>query len=170
MMENIVGIDIGKYELEIYRNGQSSTILNNPKALAKWVKAYGEGVELFAFEPTGGYEAKVKQYLSDNKLPYHSIHANKVRAYAKANGQLAKTDKIDAQIIAEYAHCFQLGATQSICEHPRLKALLDRRNQLVDLRKEEKCRLDTAFAKDKIYLSDIKKHIRYLDKSIEYVS
>ncbi len=95
MKSSVVGIDVGKYELVVYWNGNHYTVNNEVQALKTWFKQHAAAlkeVDLIVFEPTGGYERMLKTCLDDNVLPYRRVHANHVRAYAKAAGIAAKTD------------------------------------------------------------------------------
>ena len=106
-MNAIVGIDIAKHELVIDYKGQTMSIANTVAALQQWYKSNSDllaDVELFAYEPTGGYEKILESFLRGKELPARMCHANHVRKFAKAMGYAAKTDKIDAKVIAEYAH------------------------------------------------------------------
>ena len=53
------------------------------------------------FEPTGGYEQELKEFLKLNKVNFVTVHPNKVHSYAKAKGWLAKTDLIDSKLLFE---------------------------------------------------------------------
>lgn len=167
-MEKIIGIDIGKAELFIYWDGKTTSIANNSKTICYWLEKHSEQlkqVSLIVFEPTGGYELYLKNALIKSNLPYRMVHANHVRNFAKANGVLAKTDRIDAKIIADYASSMKISPKAIIDEHRVLKDLLNRRDQLVGIRTQELNRLEkllsTAMGKN------IKKHIAWLTKQIK---
>ena len=167
-MEKIIGIDVGKAELFIYWNGKTSCITNNMKMIGNWLKKHAKQlrqISLIAFEPTGGYELYLKKSLIKSNLPYRMVHANHVRNFAKANGVLAKTDKIDAKIIADFALSMKVSPKKIIDEHSVLKDLLNRRDQLVAIKTQEMNRqekfLSTAMKKN------IKKHIAWLIKQIK---
>lgn len=84
------------------------------------------------FEPTGGYEKKLKEFLKTNKINFAIVHPNKVRAYAKARGLLAKTDAIDSKLIFDYAKAFNLSVQQNFSSRNQehLHGLIQRREQL----------------------------------------
>ncbi len=167
-METIVGIDVGKRELFIHWNKKTVLILNTYKTINHWLKQNKKqlcSVSLFAFEATGGYEANLKKALHKNKLPYRMVHANHVRNFAKANGILAKTDHIDAKVIAEYASTMKVVPKEVSEEYKELKAVLDRRDQLVGIRTQEKNRLEKPIGK--LMQKSTKKHIAWLSKEIK---
>ena len=99
-------------------------------------------------------------------IPYRQTHANHVRSFAKASGLSAKTDEIDARVITEYAIRMSIEAKPEIKRNEALKALLTRRKQLIDMRLQEKNRLDTC---DKMLGKWISKNIKNLSKQIEQV-
>jgi transposase len=169
MKRSVIGIDIGKYELVVYCEGRYETLSNTPSALSKWfskkIKELRKA-DLIAFEATGGYERTLKKFLIDQKIPFRQVHANHVRAFAKASGISAKTDKIDAKMIADYAEKMDVKAKAIIPRNEVLKTLLIRRKQLIDMRLQEKNRLDTC---DELAAKWINKNIANLSKQIEQV-
>lgn len=167
MKESVIGIDVGKYELVIYWEGQYIALKNDEKAFQAWFKKHAEAlkkVRLIVYEPTGGYERTLQKCLDLNGLPYRRVHANHVRAYAKATGLLAKTDRIDAKLLAEFAIRMELTPKAVTLTEPALKALLTRREQLIGMRLQERNRLDTC---DAILAKWIEKNIKQLTKQME---
>jgi transposase len=164
MEDCVIGIDVGKYELVIYWNGKYHTVNNEPSDLKGWLKKYITDitqVKLIVFEPTGGYERNVKTCLRESNIPYRMVHANHVRDHARSLGIYAKTDKIDAKILVDFAISKKIEARVEIEEYPRLKVLLTRREQLIDMRLQERNRLDKS---DKLLVKFINKHITNLTK------
>ena len=101
-MKPVVGIDVAKNEIVICFTEKFYTVKNTHKHISKWFSDYDinqNTVKLVVFEPTGGYEGLLKSYLIEQGIPFCMTHANYVRAYAKACGQLAKTDKGEKSII-----------------------------------------------------------------------
>jgi len=145
-MDTIIGVDIAKNELMIYVNGEHRIIGNDKESIKDWLASY-KGLDLssclFTYEPTGGYEKVLAHYLDAHHLRGCPVHANHVRAYAKSMGRLAKTDKIDAQMIAEFAKVKGVTPKSLVFEHEELTALMQRREQIIALRKMEKSRLET---------------------------
>ncbi len=101
---------------------------------------------LVAMEPTGGYERALCSALAEAGVRYVKLHPNTILAFRKAQGLRAKTDRIDAMLIAHYladaVRRADLPATFRADE--RLRALAARRRQLVDARQAEGCRADLA--------------------------
>ena len=166
MSKKIVAIDVAKAELVIYWDGQFFTILNTAKAINSWLNELKDKtIDLFAFEATGGYERKLIECLEKKALPYRLIHANHVRAYAKALGILAKTDNIDASVIHDYSVAVSLKPASSLHEHQELSNMLNRRSQLITMRIEESNRLETMT--DKAMIKSLTAHIEWLNKAVK---
>jgi len=166
-MKSIVGIDVAKEELVIYMGGSYYSIENTSKALDKWAKKHSdliEKVDLFAYEPTGGYEKIAAAFFEEKGLPHARLHANHVRSYAKAMGQLAKTDAIDAKMIAEFAIAKNQGRTTTQT-HPELIELTSRREQLIIMKNQETNRLETISSD--VVRKQIKKHVKHLETKIK---
>lgn len=164
-MTEYVGIDVGKYYLDIAISGKSYQIANEALEIKAWLseqKVISSSVVVF--EPTGGYERCLKRTLEELAIGYAMPHANHIRAYAKACGQLAKTDRIDAELIRSYGEHFKLTARARVEKHGNLKGILLRREQLVEQRRREKNRLETA---EGLVLASIKEHIAWLSSQIK---
>jgi len=162
-MNTMIGIDVSKHELVIYANEKHFSIDNTEESLHVWCKAHDDLVSdnaLFVYEATGGYEKILAKYLHAHALNGHRVHANHVRSYAKAIGLLAKTDKIDAKVIADFAQMKSLKAERLITEHAELAALVQRREQLLELSKQERNRLETLDSP--FVIKNIKAHLKQL--------
>jgi transposase len=122
-------------------------------------------VALVVVEASGGYEQRVVQRLQQAQLAVSVANPTRVRALAKATGKLAKTDRIDARLIAEFASRIQPAVAEPKEEQEvRLNALLTRREQLVEMRAAEKNRKDTVHAS---MMAELQEHITWLDQQIE---
>jgi len=95
------------------------------------------------------------------------MHANHIRAYAKALGILAKTDKLDAKVIYDYAMTVSLEAASTKNENQDISDLLNRRDQLIDMRIEESNRLETMT--NKAIIKSLKAHIKWIEKQVEKI-
>lgn len=169
MKSPVVGIDVGKYELVIYWSDVYHTVKNEIPVIKQWIKKHGAAlkqISLIVFEPTGGYERALKICLDESNVPYRRVHANHVRAYAKATGIAAKTDKIDARVLAEFAVRMEIKAKPEIQQYETLKALLTRREQLIGMRLQDKNRLETC---EKLVGKWVKKNIDQLAKQIKQI-
>ena len=104
--------------------------------MLKWVA--DQGVTLAVCESTGGYERGLVCRLRTSEVGLHVAHPNKVRAFAKACGQDAKTDGLDAQVQSRYGELFDVLATSAQAEESLvLRDLLTRRQQLMGQRVQE---------------------------------
>lgn len=143
----IAGIDVAKHVLDValldaQQNCPSSTLESDAeglKKLAGWLKR--KGVRLVVLEATGGLEVDVMLALEAEGLGVARINPQRIREFAKSIGWLAKTDRIDARLLALYGERVRPRPTPLTNEkHRRLKELVSRRKQLVDIRAKEKTR------------------------------
>jgi transposase len=108
-----VGIDVSKARLDVAvcPSGQSESVTNDEAGIKTLVKRLGEiQPALIVLEATGGVERQLTRALVNAELPVVVINPRQVRDFAKATGQLAKTDSIDALVLARFAeavrpHC-----------------------------------------------------------------
>ena len=145
--EHFVGIDVSKDKLDMAVLGKKSIVqfANTKKGIARLVEHMKQvNPKLIVVEATGGYEEVLVLALFAAGLPVALVSPQRVRQYAKAKGLLAKTDPIDAQILAEYGKNIQprlfVGKSE---ERRRLSALVGRRKQLGDMLQAERNRLRT---------------------------
>jgi transposase len=143
--EMYVGIDVSKSRLDVAVMGenQEKQVCNSQAAIKELVRWMLElQPKLIVVEATGGYEEKLVLALFEAGLPVALVSPQRVRQYARAKGRLAKTDQIDAQILAEYGKMIQprlfVGKSE---ERRQLSALVGRRNQLKAMLQAEKNRL-----------------------------
>jgi transposase len=165
--ENYVGIDVGKAWLDVavYGDKEVNRFHNDIEGIGKLI-CYLEPYqpELVVVEATGGYEQFVVEVLNNQGYKKAIANPTRIRAYAKAIGLLAKTDKIDARLIAEYAFKIRPEAQGSKTEQEiQLKALITRREQLVDMKSMESNRLGTTHSSLK---ADVQEHLEWLKTQI----
>lgn len=166
--EAYVGIDVGKTWLDVAVWGDAAVwrVSNDEEGVAKiMTRVAAMEPQLIAVEATGGYEQMLVQTMLLNSLPVAVVNPTRVRALSKATGKLAKTDVIDARLIAEYAFKIQpeaLGAKEA--NEIRLNALITRREQLVEMRTAEQNRLGTA---QNSMQADIREHIEWISVRIQ---
>ena len=167
IVEKFVGIDVSKDTLDIYID---------PAAEAVHVAYDDEGVAqvvnrllkvaptLIVVEATGGLEMRLASELAAKGLPVAVINPRQARDFAKATGQLAKTDQVDAAVLAAFARAIR-PAVRPIkdADTRELDELVTRRRQLIDMRVQETLRLGTA---SKVQSKSLKAHIAWLDKRI----
>jgi len=169
--ENIyVGIDVSKNELDIFV--LPSNVSFSHKNSYQGIQAIKRKLTKFerpkvVLEATGGYEKKLTNMLNDAGFEICIVNPRQIRDFAKALGKLAKTDKIDAQVIALFAQKIQPEARKIKSKNEsKLAELSTRRKQLIDMITMEKNRLDKASGRIK---KSIKKIIKTLEKELAEV-
>lgn len=147
MGKSIIGVDVSKdwLDIAIHPEGQCERIENSPPAIAQWLAGLKRPA-MVAFEPTGGYERRLQASLRAEGITAVRVHPNQVIAFRASRGIKAKTDQIDAALIARFAaeELSQRPAQQAVPPAEDLRQLSARRRQLVDLLQAERCRLQTA--------------------------
>jgi transposase len=159
-----VGIDVAKAQLDVCLRpaGTQWSAANTEAGIAALVeRLQAVQPELIVLEPTGGYERLLVSALAQAGLPVAVINARQVRDFAKATGQLAKTDALDAQVLAHFAEAVHPTPRALPDEQTQeLEAVLERRRQLIGMRTAEKNRLHTA---PKAVRAGVKAHIAWLE-------
>jgi transposase len=161
-----IGIDVSKDRLDVAQRppGAAWSVSNSEEGIQELVQALAPTQpKLVVLEATGGLETPVVAALLAAHLPTVVANPRQVRDFAKATGQLAKTDAIDAGILAHFAEAvrpevrpFPDAATRE------LDALLTRRRQLIEMRTAESNRLLRSAAQR--VRRDIQAHLRWLDR------
>lgn len=110
MTETTIGVDVSKDFLDTHRHpdGDGRRFVNNAagfKALIGWI---GSGVSRIVFEPTGPYHAALERALAKAGLPVVKVNPRQARRFAEATGRLAKTDSLDAALLARMGALLQL--------------------------------------------------------------
>ncbi len=163
-----VGIDVSKARLdvELRPSQQKLKVPNTPEGIAK----LGEQLSLFTIEQviieaTGGYEQSVALDLHHRGLTVSVINPRQGRDFAKATGKLAKTDAIDAEVLAHFGEALKPAATVFASQsEEELQALISRRRQLVEMLSAEKNR--SSIAKQRV-LPDVEAHMDWLQDRIK---
>jgi len=168
---NDVGIDVSKDTLDVtvHENPRHWSFANNQAGISKVVSMLKELYpELVVVEATGSYEIPLAAELGVAEIPTAIVNPRQIRDFARSAGILAKTDRIDARVIARFA------ATMKPTPRPipnevaqELGDLIARRRQIVDMLTAEKNRLNTA---TKSVKSRIKAHIEWLEKELDYIN
>jgi transposase len=166
----VVGIDVSKAKLDvaISPSGEQFTVSNDRLGAGQLVQRLTQlGPLRVVLEATGKLEHLAASELAAAGLPVAVVNPGQVRHYAKARGQRAKTDKIDARLIAEFARDLQPAI------HPlpdaqtqALAALCQRRNQLLEMQQMENHRLERA---PRASQKSIKAVLRFLDRQVAQV-
>jgi transposase len=159
-----IGIEVCKDYLDIY-DGGTRRIANTAAAVTAYVKTIApDGLVLF--EATGRYDACLRQALGAAQIRYARVNPAQARAFARARGKLAKTDSIDARVLAEMAQALQPAPDQQPdARRQQLAELSRRRDQLVDIRQMERNRRHAAT--EPLVLADIRTHLAFLDAAIK---
>lgn len=142
------GIDVSKHHLDI-ASTHDTTVHCLPNTPAGWktlvAELEGLGPKRIVMEATGGYERGVAVALSEAGLPVSVVNPRQARLYARSMGKLAKTDTIDARILADFAGSPGLRGRPPLDEETHeLQSLVQRRWQLKKMVQEEKNRLEHA--------------------------
>ena len=104
-MERVIGIDVSKGRLDVYRleDGRRLAISNDAAGVGQLADRLDLGArDLLVMEASGGYERLAHRLLSKRGLRVAIVNAARVRDFARASGRLAKTDRVDAAVIARY--------------------------------------------------------------------
>ncbi|MEM8773371.1 MAG: IS110 family transposase [Pseudomonadota bacterium] len=139
-----VGCDVSKNVIDFYdaSTGRFDTIDNTNKALMRFLKRFKDGGAIIAFEATGAYGDTLRRCLQRAQVSALQINPLRARRFAQSRGKHAKTDRIDARLLADMAERYELQPNTQYCEHQeKLKALIVRRDQLVEQRASELKRL-----------------------------
>lgn len=167
MKKVVAGIDVGKRELVVWLTGRGARRFGNQaegiRALRDWLRA--DGVTQVVCEATGGYEGRVVERLRADGMAVHVAHPNRVRSFAQALGQGAKTDPLDAQVLAMYGEMFEVeGQSAPDSASRELRELVGRRQQLVQQRVQERNRLEKGLSGAN--KKSCERHVAWLDKEI----
>ncbi len=147
-MDRFVGIDVAEstLDLAVEPGGEPWTVTNDAAGIQELVsRVTALAPSLIVLEATGGYEMAVAAALASVGLPIIVVNPRHVRHFAKALGQLAKTDAIDARTLACFAERVRPGPRLLPSEAAQLlDALLTRRRQLIEMLTAETNRLEFA--------------------------
>lgn len=161
--ECFVGIDVSKRQLDISvgQDGEYWTAPNDEKGIRRIVERMRSiSPSLIVVESTGGLEYSLVAMLYDAGLPIALVHPGRVREFAKSLGLLAKTDKLDAHVLARYAQAAHPAPTQLPSEaEQELSALMTRRRQVINMLTAEKNRLPSTRPSLR---KRVQEHIRWL--------
>ncbi len=166
--ERFLGIDVSKNTLDVHvrPDGTVRQFDNTPEgldALVEWARPLG--LTLIVVEASGGYERALLTALSLGGLPVSLVNPKRVRDFAKAIGRLAKTDALDAAVLARFAESVRPPVwVLPAADAEKLQDLLTRRTQLVHMRTMEKNRLQMT--RVSVVRRSVQDLIRTLDREI----
>jgi transposase len=170
VVECFVGIDVAKNTLDM-RIEPAGTVLRvsyDNAGVGQICQRLTEvGPTLIVMEATGGLETRLASELAAQGLPVAVVNPRQVRDFAKATGQLAKTDRIDAAVLCAFARAIR-PAVRPIkdADTRELDEGVTRRRQLVEMRVQETLRLGSASKRQQ---KSLQAHIAWLDKRIEEI-
>lgn len=161
-----VGMDVSKAVVDVcVTTGETWQVANDDAAMDELCRRVAElQPAVVVLEATGGYELRVAGALAAARVPVAVMNPRQVRHYARSVGRLAKTDSIDAAILARFAAAVQPEPRPlRDAESREIEALLARRRQLVGMITAEENRLNTAAPVTK---SEIKSHLAYMRRRL----
>ncbi len=169
-----VGMDVAKLTLDLHAasgsRAQFRQFPNHPqghRALVRWLQALGS-VHVIG-EATGGYERAVVAALHAAGVVVSVVNARHVRDFARATGRLAKTDQLDAAVLAAYGAAVRPAGTAALsAAQSQLAELVTRRQQVLALRVAEHNRLEHLTHPDA--RRQIQRHLSQLDRHLEQLA
>ena len=162
-----VGIDVSKDRLDVHLrpSGEAFAVARDGKGLESLVERLAAlEISLIVLEATGGFETTVAAALASAGLPLAVVNPRQIRNFAKALGKLAKTDAIDAEVIALFAEKIRPQAPGSGSDAKALGELVARRRQIVEMIGMEANRRRRAA--DKRLVKKIDRHVAFLEKEL----
>jgi len=166
-----VGIDVAKGELVVTAlpGEERWTVENDEQGIRTLVERLErETAALIVLEATGGYELRAVSALANASLPVVVVNPRQVRDFARSTGQLAKTDRIDARMLALFGERVRPEVRVLADEDQQaLDALLTRRRQLIEMLSAERNRLGQTLGRGtKLVKKSLKSHITYLEREL----
>lgn len=162
-----VGLDVAKSSLQLDLAGQSHALANDAKGHARLLKLLRVHPNAqVVCEATGGYEQPAVRALHAAQVPVSLVEAGRVRHFARAQGQRAKTDPLDAASLSAYGRALQPAATPApTATQTRLAQLSTRRLQLLATRTAESNRADHY--SDPLCVRQARQLLKQLDRQID---
>jgi transposase len=169
-VERYAGVDVSKARLDVAvrPTGERYSVANDPEGIETLLGGLEEvdPPELVVLEATGGFERPAAMAIAASGIPVAVVNPRKVRDFAKATGTLAKTDRIDAYVLARFAEALKPEPKALPDEEAVLLGeIIDRRRQLIGMLVAENNRLSATVS------SPVKKrvraHLRWLEKEIK---
>ena len=166
-MQYVVGIDVSKARLgrAVHDKPEGGEVANDETGCRMLLRRLAVlQPRLIVVEATGGLETLIVSSLAAAGLPVAVVNPRQVRDFAKATGRLAKTDTLDAKVLAHFGEAIKPPVRARKDEETQaLSALMVRRRQLVDMLTAERNRLGSTHAKPR---QDVQVHIRWLEKRL----
>lgn len=163
-----VGIDVSQASLDVYLrpSAYSLQLDNQASGIAELIKQLQNfEIQQVILEATGGLELEAAQALQAHGFAVSIINPRQGRDFARASGKLAKTDRIDASVLAHFGAAMQPAVTVlSSTSQQALKAAVTRRHQLVEMLSAEKNRQSRMQGKMR---QDVDAHVKWLEERIQ---
>ena len=168
-MEIFAGIDVAKNKLDVHvrPSGAAFAVSRDHAGLAELVdKLKGLAPSLVVLEATGGFERVVATALAGAQMPLVVVNPRQIRDFARASGRLAKTDAIDAEVIARFGEAMRPEPRPILSEEAQvLDEMIGRRRQIIDMIVAENARKRAA--SHKRIIREIERHLAYLQKLLD---
>ena len=164
-VKRFVGIDVAKAALDVCigSDGRAFSLVNDEVGIRELLSQL-TSADFVILEATGGLEVPVASGLAAAGIAVAIVNPRQVRDFARATGRLAKTDRLDAQILARFGETVRPTPRPLATEQAQsLEALVTRRRQLVEMLTAEKNRRSMA---PKVLYRSIDEHIRWLEKRL----
>ena len=174
-MSNIIlGVDISKLTFDVallndnkVKTKKFSNTFKGFSELKQWLKNKGIDTVHACMEATGGYEAKLAQYLYDNNFKVSVVNPARIKGFSMSKLARVKTDKADSELIARFCQAIQPDLWQPTPKHiQELQQWVRRLDSLIANKNQENNRLDEA---SDVIAINIRTHIEFLDKQIKEV-
>lgn len=168
---HFIGVDVSKEKLDVcvLPGGELQEFTNDRAGLVSLVAYLSQrSSPTIVIEATGGYERAALLAMQEAGLRVTLVNPRQVRDFAKGIGQLAKTDRLDAVVLARFAHLVTPEPTEKISAKQReLDALVTRRRQLLDVRVAEQNRVELA--SDRFIQKTFRRVLQTIDREIKAV-
>ena len=164
-VRRFVGIDVAKVALDVFIGsvGAAFSVANDEVGIRELLRQL-EPADFVILEATGGLETPVASALAAAGIAVAIVNPRQVRDFARATGRLAKTDRLDAEVLARFGEAVRPEARRLADEQGQaLEALVNRRRQLVEMLTAEKNRRARA---PKVLHRSLDEHIRWLEKRL----
>jgi len=171
-----VGIDVSKRQLDVATRPETASfqVSNDDQGITALIQRLADlEPQLILLEASGGYEILAAAALRQAGLPAQIINPRQVREFARSTGKLAKTDKIDARVLAHFAQLLQPPLRSwPETQQQELAALMTRRRQLVEMVVMEKNRLGTAWSPKvrkslQVHLHSLQEQLKDLEQDLD---
>lgn len=162
-----VGIDVSKHHLDVFDAASAAPIrlANTAGAVAELAHGWAQRDAFVLFEATGRYDLDLRQALTVAGVRFARVNPARARDFARSAGFLAKTDAVDARMLAIMAQALQPAAAEAVLEaRERLACLNKRRDQLVATRQQERTR--ERECRDPVSRQSIAAHLAWLNAAI----